>query len=381
MKLFIFTIAVLSTITKITIAQPGPPGILWERTYFGNNSTSFLYVNETSDQGFIVGGSRDNSSESYNQTCVFRMDADGNLIWEYGKPGWYFQLTRDVEELADGGFICVGTGQPDVTIKFGLSIFRLDIDGNAVWVKHYGISDKDVRGQCVTQLPNGGFAVGGHIATPWKQAADAWVLRIDDDADAWVLRIDDNGDTLWTKTWEEGVICEVRQILYENNGLTVLMRSLDPDCPYIVRYDLDGNELCEIEITGLAGEVAQTMCLASDGGYIILTSGKDPLIAHVDSLGQVNWITTPSYAEYGRSISPTMDGGYILSGRHQTHYKGSFSKFSSDGTEEWWHIVDYNHPYFIMQLSQGGYIAAGKNLLFPTGQGDAGLIEFGHGHG
>ena len=140
---------------------------------------------------------------------------------------------------------------------------------------------------------------------------------------------------------------------------------IDTDTTYsFYRLDTDGNMLWETAISVLAGESAQAMCEASDGGLLILT-GYIPEVAHTDYQGISDWdLHTFSTGQgYGWSISSTMDGGFVVGTGSEDSY-GAISRHSIDqGAQEWWDVVyDYvcTDVYCVRQLSQGGYIAAGK---------------------
>jgi len=121
------------------------------------------------------------------------------------------------------------------------------------------------------------------------------------------------------------------------------------------------------------------MCEASDGGLLILTEYGPVVIAHTDYFGNVDWMFGPpgGAQPYGQSVSTTMDGGILFGGlsldippgedisdsytRDTPH--GMVTRHDSLGNELWRDYV-YNSGciaiYSVRQLSQGGYIAAGR---------------------
>ncbi|HHZ65417.1 MAG TPA: hypothetical protein EYN38_04570, partial [Flavobacteriales bacterium] len=68
--------------------------------------------------------------------------------------------------------------------------------------------------------------------------------------------------------------------------------------------------------------------------------------------------------DYAESISPTLDGGFIISG-YSLSYTSSYSPFltklDSLGAVEWSKVygTGYGFAYDAQQTSDGGYIAAG----------------------
>ena len=232
-----------------------------------------------------------------------------------------------------------------------------------MWHKLYDLSNND-QGYAygVALLPDGGFAICGEIDP--DEGMDQ----------AWVLRTDSQGDTLWTREWGWQYNDKAMEILYIDNGLTVLMHGNTPTTsggPHVVRYDLDGNMLWETAVEYPPGSVpapyAQAMCEASDGGLLIMDN-YTPLIIHTDYFGNTQWYFSPPGIgqDYGWSIDTTMDGGILFGGENKADEIwdacGMISRHDVDGTELW---RDYVYDsvclciYSVRQLSQGGYIAAG----------------------
>lgn len=370
MKTILYALLFFILTQAIVHAQPG---IVWERTYFNSYYTTFYDVHETFDGGFIVAGNLTDFSSEDNE-IVFRMDSDGNVLWMFGHEDWWGQSTRWIEELPDQGFIATGGGTAYSGDDPYLHILRLDADGNEIWTKIYDIDDVDVRGQCITLLPDGGFAVCG-IADPDTGMADGWILRTDS-----------NGDTLWARSWGWDFYDRAMKVLYIDDGLSVLTNGRlegDPGGTYIVRYDMDGNLLWENQIEDeMIGKYGWDMCYSSsDNGYTIVTR-NGPFIAHTDSLGMFQWIVPGRGASnpLGYSINATMDQGYIYAGQSRpdpeipgTTYSGMIVKYDSEGNEMWWDYVynsDCDGLFSARQLSQGGYIAAGiANSLTTSREG------------
>jgi len=357
MKAIAFAVILLFFIAVQSDAQV--PGIVWERVYFNGYICFFNDVHETFDGGFIVAGARTQGSGGGD--CIFRMDSDGNLLWIFGYNDWWGQGAYWIEELPDHGFIATGGATAYSGDDVFLFLLRLDADGNEIWTKVYDIETSYDVGSCVTPLPDGGFAVCGTIE------ADTGM------ADGWILRTDSFGDTLWTKRWGWDFWDRARRVLYVDTGLSVLTNGRldgDPGGTYIVRYDMDGNLLWENQLEELYGEYGWDMCYSSsDGGYTLVTHPQ-PIIAHTDSIGNVIWQMNPTGIGNadGYSINPTMDGGYIYAGQNkpyepdQYEYSGMLVKLDSEGNQQWWDFVyesDCEGLFSARQLSQGGYIAAG----------------------
>ncbi len=175
----------------IWLIKTDADGILeWDRLFahdeFGNDVG--LAVLETSDGGYAIAG----ETQSSVWACwLLRTDALGNLLWDRTFGGVQGRC-NDARETADGGLILAGEYY-DFDIGSQSLLVRTDADGNPLWQRTYGViggvQDSDVA-QSIIELPDGGFAVAGHVS---YDHATGWDLA--------VLRTDANGNEQWTRTF------------------------------------------------------------------------------------------------------------------------------------------------------------------------------------
>ena len=145
---------------------------------------------------------------------------------------------------------------------------------------------------------------------------------------------------------------------------------------YIIKTDLNGDTLWTKTIGGINyGDYGRTVTQTTDGGYIIAgTYGggayifNDILLIKIDSNANLEWTKTygGTESDHGYSVKLTLDGGYIVAGD-----TGSFGADSSDvyliktdsnGDTLWTKI--YNSPsedfaFDMQQTIDGGYIIGG----------------------
>ncbi len=332
------------------------PAIEWVKLY--EDWDKIESVIETSDGGFavtvlIIG---------VPEYSFFKLDQDGALLW--GAPfDLYAQRGKVVVELETGHFAVAGWAKETEEASVALMVAEHDANGVELWTKLYNSQypgSESASSMC--SLPDGGFAICGSISP--AEGMDQ----------AWILRTDSQGDTLWTREWGWVYNDAAMSILYIEDGLTVLMQGNTPSTPggpHLVRYDMDGNLLWEMQLDFPGGVTcfAQQMCRASDGGLLVLDN-YHPEIAHYDLQGNFDWyFAPPGVGEpWGWSVSTTMDGGILFGGECADNPErkgicGMISRHNADGMELWRDYV-YNSGcdiiYSAIQLSQGGYIAAGQ---------------------
>lgn len=345
-----------------------PPEILWERTY----PNRLLDVRETQSGDYVCAG-WELSSGLWK--CVFCYDENGEVVWEFHDPEHpKFYVAYAVIQLPGGEIVAVGTGlQEESSSQTSLAITKLSSAGNRIWTRVYEFPDRKTYGSRVTLLPDGGFAVCGYSQEDEEMTQ------------ALVLRTDAQGDTLWTREWGWDWQDAAMGVVYHEDTLLVLMRGRlegDPYSTYFLRYSMSGDLLSEHRMSELPdgfNRLGIDMCEASDGGLLILTEYGPVVIAHTDYFGNVDWMFGPpgGAQPYGQSVSTTMDGGILFGGlsldippeedisdsynRDTPH--GMVTRHDSLGNELWRDYV-YNSGciaiYSVRQLSQGGYIAAGR---------------------
>jgi len=352
------TTLLLLFLTSFSVAQD--PEISWEILW----ADYFNDVHETSSGDFIVAGW--NAGDPFDDKVVFLFNENGSLVWEYGNPSLYYQQGLWVEQTTDGGFIVTGSCKTVMMSTYALMLLRLDSNSNLLWCKVYDIEESGEIGYCVLPLPDGGFAVCGE-----KNPDDGM-------NQAWILRTDANGDTLWTREWGWIYNDKAKRVLLVDDALTVMIHGRLQSTsggPHLIRYDLDGNLLSETPIPDWYGHYGEDMCYTStDACYTVIatkTGHYYTAIIHADSAGGTHWFlyVPDTSRSYGYSINTTMDGGYIYAGQNlpdsTSGYSGVVAKVDSNGNLQWTDFVyvwDCVGLFSARQLSQGGYITSGRAL-------------------
>ncbi len=169
-------------------------GIKWAKCFGGSENDGAYDVLLTEDGGFLVVGYTEsddgNVSTNYGgrDAWVFKLDEDGNLIWEKtfgGENGDEFHAGVKT----DGGFVIVGqtsSFHSDVyrrTPDKDLWVVAIDEDGNVKWQRVLGGS-KDDGAWDVVEAPDGGWVIAGYsfsddgdVGVNYGQD-DFWVVKL-----------------------------------------------------------------------------------------------------------------------------------------------------------------------------------------------------------
>ncbi|MHA2649382.1 MAG: choice-of-anchor Q domain-containing protein, partial [bacterium JZ-2024 1] len=245
--------------------------IAWQKVYGGTNRDWVYSVQETSDGGFVVAGSTRSFGARNEDVWILRLGADGSILWQKAYQGWLDEFATAIRQTSDGGYVVAGS-----TTSFGagetdILVLKLRPDGSVIWQKTYGGQFVEWA-SAIEQTSDGGTIVAGNTTSFGNGLVDFLVLKLNAD-----------GNIAWQKTYggpHEDRVSSVRQ--------------------------------------------------TADGGFVVsgwtasFGAVIDVWILKLDPQGNVIWqktYGTPSFAEEGRSIQQTADGGYIVAGS-TTYYGG-----------------------------------------------------------
>ena len=158
----------------------------WSRFYDEGGTgviNKFIKIIQTSDGGYLGVG----YSEVTNAPWILKLDAAGSIEWEKHYPpsgtALYFY---SVEETDEGYIISGTTFSPAGGSVYGVSLYKLDSQGEPLWEKFYGLVPLSLRGGSATQKPNGeGYLVAG--MTGYQDSDPDGIVILDTDANGNVL--------------------------------------------------------------------------------------------------------------------------------------------------------------------------------------------------
>lgn len=144
----------------------------WAKSIIGKSNELPSTLKETSDKGFIIGGSTFSFSNSWEMFAI-KTDSAGNLQWSKnigtgpGAGALKSQFVNSVIETKDKGFLFAGTTDSSVTGKTSPYIVKTDSNGNLQWTKvlHFDNPISAISGIKMIRSKDGGFAAASSIYT------------------------------------------------------------------------------------------------------------------------------------------------------------------------------------------------------------------------
>ncbi|MGC9366013.1 MAG: T9SS type A sorting domain-containing protein [bacterium] len=272
-------------------------------------------VQQTADGGFIIGAVYDGLVSS--DFWLIKTDSLGDTVWTKKFGDQYCQWCFSVEQTADHGYIAVGYSKFISPGSIDIWLVRVDSLGDSVWIKDYGSPQYNDVGYSVKQTLDSGFIVAG---SKWSEISNS--------NDFYLIKTDTQGNSVWEKSFGGNDHDDAYSVqLTSDNGyiVTGYSKSFGAGSAdiWLVKTDNLGDTVWTKCLGGNAWDEAREVQQTTDGGYILIGSTQsfgsgnfDFWLVKTDSWGDTLWTRTfgGSDDDWGYSVQPTVDGGYILTG-------------------------------------------------------------------
>ncbi len=344
------------------------------------------------------------------------------IVWQKVLGGSGREAGLSAALASDGGYVILGyTNSNDGDVKdwhegfdeFGHTddfwIVKLDNDGTIVWQKTFGGSKGDMPGFIAA------ISTGEHIVVGTTFSNDGDVTMNHGENDAWIVRLDDDGNILWQKTLGGSRSDMANSAAVTPDGGYIMVgrtNSVDGDVSgwhegynefgpnhdfWIVKLDNEGNVEWQKTLGGSGDDVANSVVVTPDGGYIVAGETnsndgdvignhggweRDFWVVKLDNEGNIEWqrVLGRSGDDRAESVAILPDGRCVVAGYTDSNdgdvkgwhegYDVAFHPYSdfwviklnSKGKIEWQKTLggsDMDYAYSIAATTDGGYIVVG----------------------
>jgi hypothetical protein len=149
----------------------------WQQTYGTEGNEVALDLLETRDEGFLLGGSIEQSPANGRDMVLLRTDRRGRGTWRQFVPTPGDDVIEQLVETVDGSYLAAGWGQSPQTNSTDAYLWAVSTTGKVTWTRHFGGKEADVFYDLVA-VPGGGYAALGRSAS-FDQTPDMWLVRLD----------------------------------------------------------------------------------------------------------------------------------------------------------------------------------------------------------
>jgi hypothetical protein len=329
--------------------------VLWEKSIKAGTGTTYPETTEkTSDGGYIIGATssaeaafnKSDPSKGLSDYWIIKVSADGEFEWDRTIGGSGVDLLKSVKQTFDGGYIVAGGSRSNVSgdktqgskgIEGGSDcwIVKLDKNGSKQWDKTIGGSGYEICNS-IEQTPDGGFILGGRSDSNVSGDKTAPSISLD----LWIVKLSHTSEIQWDAT---------------------LSGSIQGDPRY-------------------AFQNIESIIPTFDGGYIAIgisnfnagfdksensKGDSDIWLVKLSAAGTKLWDKTigGNFSDWGVTVSPTTDGGYILGA-------SSGSVISGDKTERSRGMMDY----WIVKLSPESSLPVTLKTFTATSENASALL-------
>lgn len=324
--------------------------IQWQMALGGTAAENLLSIQPTPDGGYIASGltySNDGDVSGYHggteaDAWVVKLNSLGTIQWQKvigGSTGCDF--ANAILPTADGGYIFAGhtdSHDGDVSSTAGerdVWIVKLNSNGVIQWQKTIGGAKNDYV-YSLQSTNDGGYVLGGY-----SFSNDGAITGNHGDADALIIKLNNNGNVEWQKSLGGSNEDIARSVQPTPDGGYIVAGSTkssngdvtsnhgDADA-WIVKLSSSGGIQWQKALGGISEDIARSIQLTADGGYILAGStfsnngdvntnhgGQDAWVVKLNSSGAIQWQKPfgGTFNEFINSIQLTADGNYIVAGQ------------------------------------------------------------------
>lgn len=296
----------------VKLAQDG--SILWKKCYGGTGDDYGYCIQQTSDGGYIVGGSTNSTDGNVTVNhggqdfWIIKISALGNIQWQKTYGGSDQETLSSVKQTSDGGYIITGSTSSingDVTISYGNNdywVVKISSSGVLQWQKSFGDWGNDSP-EAILQTNDGGYIItGGTTSTQGMVTGTHGGGGFY--SDGWVVKISSTGQLQWQKALGGSNDDRLRSVIQTS----------------------DGNYL----MTGYTR--------SNDGDVISSHSNEELWLVKISNTdGHVLWQKTygGTSDDSGNLIQQTIDGGFVLSGSSDSSNGDTSPGFGSGRPDGW----------------------------------------------
>ncbi|VAX25636.1 hypothetical protein MNBD_IGNAVI01-2894 [hydrothermal vent metagenome] len=313
--------------------------IQWETVYGGDDSETITSVLETSDGSYMAFGQTDSKGAGNFDFYLVKFSSTGDVIWEKTYGGNRDEKSAEMIKTQDGGYLLLGT-----TLSFGdglnadVNLIKVSSDGSELWNKRYGGSSGD-SGDKIILTQDDNYAI---LASTASFGAGGF--------DLWLIKIDNNGNELWNKTFggsedEEGNgITELQDGNLVMVGYTISFGAGAKDV-YVIKTNSSGVELWNIVYGGLYQDFA-TNVISDDNGIIYTTEMQPELDSSSAFINKVDFDSN----EIWRSRYYGNANDLVLNTDNHIIIAGSTSKYGN------------NSEVYFLNVNENGDITAVRDI-------------------
>ena len=298
---------------------------LWTKTYGGTSDDGAWSINRTTDGGYIITGWTYSFGPGSSDIWLLKTDAQGDTLWTKTYGGTNEEWGNSAKQTSDGGFIIGGSTKSFAAAYWDFYLIRTNAVGDTVWTRAWDNDLNDDRGCSVLETADSGFVIVGYY---WYD--NGWNLG------AWLIKTDSDGDTLWARSYGGAYLTRGYSVEQTSDDGFIIIGQMRfsygaPSDLYLIKTNSTGDSLWSKSYGGPNDDAGNSVVQRPGGGYLIAGNiqssgkdGRDVWLLETDADGDTTWTMTYGGTgdEEGLSVNKATAGGYIMAGYTTSHGAG-----------------------------------------------------------
>jgi hypothetical protein len=279
----------------------------WDKAFGGSGFNVLYSLQQTSDGGYILGGTsssdisgdKTEASRGGADYWVMKLDAVGTKQWDRTFGGSDYDELQSLQQTSDGGYILGGSsgspasGDKTQALEGEQDYWVVKLSGDVPpppslakqWDRTYGGSGYDEL-RSVQQTSDGGYILGGYSTSPVSgdktEINKGFCVEEECSNDYWVLKLNAAGEKEWDRTFGGNGYDELLSLQQTSDGGYILGGWSDSgisgdkseaneggDDYWVVKLNAAGAKEWDRTFGGGRSDDLTSLQQTSDGGYIL----------------------------------------------------------------------------------------------------------------
>ncbi len=324
--------------------------------------------------GYLVLATTTSTSNMTTDITIFRTDEYGNQKGNMKtKDGGGNDLAGSLETTSDGGFVVVGTVEDTINNNENIFLAKYNSDLNLEWEKLIG-GTYDEEGVVIKKAPAGYIITGSTNSPHGNNPAGV--------KDIYLVKVDDNGNIEWESQFGGEGTDYAADIIVYSEGYAIVgstdyfqENNLGKFNIFLVKASFNGGEVDKFSYGSIYNDYGNALVETEDAFIVVGSlenndgSDAEVYLIKIDKNNLQNTIWNESFGsnlyDQGFDILNT-NSGFAVVGNTEIS-KGTTAVYlleiNEDGTEKYNNILgNYNQSVYSFETtSDGGYIMVGSS--------------------
>jgi len=158
--------------------------IEWQQTYGGSDDDAAYSVSQTGDGGYVVAGNTESFGAGLIDIWILKLNSDGAIEWQQTYGEWDYDFASFIQQTSDEGYIVAAYTYSFVEYWTEGWILKLDSNGAIEWQRTYGASSHGLSKNesdfiySIQQTGDEGYIAAGVTSSFGAGVNDAWLLKL-----------------------------------------------------------------------------------------------------------------------------------------------------------------------------------------------------------